>query len=95
MTRLRIAVLALASAAVAAVSAIALAPGTGAQSDEPPPPLGTQTSAEVTRMLGEMSAGNIEEYDRTLVSFGRATRSRRRPTRSEGSGPRATTSTAR
>jgi hypothetical protein len=65
--RIRIVLLALASAAVAAV---VLVPGSGAQSDEPPPPLGTQTSAEVTRILGEMSAANVEEYDRALVSFG-------------------------
>ena len=70
MRRIRIAALALASAAVAAVSAIALAPGTGAQSDEPPPPLGPQAAAQVTQMLGEMSDSNIEDYDRSLVSFG-------------------------
>ena len=70
MSRIRIAVLAFASTAVAFVCAIALAPGTGAQSDEPPPPLGTQTSAEVSRMLGEMSAANIKDYDDALVGFG-------------------------
>jgi hypothetical protein len=70
MSRLRLAVLALVGTSVAAVSAVAFAPGIGAHSNNTPPPLGKKTSATVTRMLGEMSAGRIEHYDRTLVGFG-------------------------
>jgi len=67
VSRLRIAVLALASAAVVVAVSV---PGTGAQSDEPPPPMGSGTAAEVSRMLGDMSASSVEAFDRKLVSFG-------------------------
>ena len=70
MRTARTAALAFAGAIVVALAAVVLAPGTGAQSDEPPPPLGKQASAEVKRMLGDISARNIEGYDRKLVSFG-------------------------
>jgi hypothetical protein len=84
MSRLRLTVLAAAGTAVAVVLAIAFAPRTGAHSNEPPPPLGTKTSAKVTRMLGKMSAARIEHY--ALVGFGTRTRCPRRPTRTAGIG---------